>query len=78
MSIDFQEPRYAHEDCKSCIFLGSFHEYDLYVCVSAPTIIARFGDAGEYISGLEMAMSGTHPALREGYLRATRSHILPT
>lgn len=69
------EPRYKH-DCESCIFLGEFRQYDLYVCVSSPTIIARFGAGGEYDSGLEMAMSGQHPALAEGYERALRSHIL--
>lgn len=69
------EPRYKH-DCESCIFLGSYKQYDLYVCLHRPTIIARFGELGEYDSGLEMAMSGLHPALAEGYERALRSHIL--
>jgi hypothetical protein len=47
--------RYKH-DCKKCIYLGDYLEYDLYFCEKEPTVIARYGNEGEeYISGLPFA-----------------------
>ncbi len=39
--------RYEH-DCKQCVFLGTFEEYDLYGCPqtghNTHTVLARYGD----------------------------------
>lgn len=45
-------PRYPH-DCAECHFLGEYREYDLYFCPKEPTIIARHGQDGDYLSGIE-------------------------
>jgi hypothetical protein len=48
-------PRYEH-DCSRCTFLGEWREYDLYFCLdrgTRPTVIARHGEDGEYLSGIE-------------------------
>lgn len=45
-------PRYEHEDCEHCTFLGVFENNDLYFCSNMPTVIARYGEHGDYISGL--------------------------
>jgi hypothetical protein len=66
--------RYKH-DCKKCIFLGQFQEYDLYFChqTSNPTVLARHGVNGwEYQSGLD----STLPALTEARLRAIKLDLL--
>jgi len=48
-------PRYGN-DCSECTFLGQCGEYDLYFCtqsgVGIPTVIARFGEGGDYLSGM--------------------------
>ena len=46
-------PRYQHY-CDNCIFLAKFNEYDLYFCPQGgdPTVIARFGTDGDYLSGI--------------------------
>jgi hypothetical protein len=57
-----QKPRFRHEDCSACHFLG-WHDtaegqFDLYVHWGEveKTVIARFGDDGpEYYSGLAFA-----------------------
>lgn len=45
------EARYAH-DCDECVFLGTEGKNDLYFCGANPTVIARYGVDGDYISGL--------------------------
>ena len=46
------KPRYEH-DCTCCTFLGGYQEYDLYHCgQDSPTVIARFGELGDYKSGI--------------------------
>lgn len=55
-----------HHDCDNCRPLGQFEEFDLYVCpeqVGGPTVIARFGLDGDYLSGL--CFADTVPALGE-------------
>ena len=43
-------PKYKH-DCESCRFLGTFFEFDVYLCHQS--IIARYGDDGpEYASSM--------------------------
>lgn len=54
------EPQYVH-DCDNCIFLGQYMEndgtlYDLYFCSTEPTVIARYGEEGKYLSGLRFAI----------------------
>lgn len=43
--------RYEH-DCDYCIPLGQWQEYDLYYCPNEPTVVARYGELGDYMSGL--------------------------
>lgn len=45
--------RHEH-DCSGCTFLGHYKEYDLYWCPQGghPTLIARYGTCGDYLSGL--------------------------
>jgi hypothetical protein len=47
------EPRHEH-DCDCCTYLGHFEKYDLYHCAHGgnPTVIARYGDDGDYMSGM--------------------------
>jgi hypothetical protein len=54
-----------HEhDCDNCTHLDSVTmdgtDYDLYFCPQGrrPTVIARFGKWGEYISGLDFSGEG--------------------
>lgn len=60
-----QAPRYQH-DCECCTFLGPFEKFDLYGCDD--TVIARYGDQGDYVSGFMFA--STHKALKEALARA--------
>lgn len=48
------EARYPH-DCEECAFLGTHGQYDLYFCDTTPTVIARYGIDGDYLSGLTQA-----------------------
>lgn len=48
------KPRFGH-DCPKCQFLGQTHEFDFYVCEgrkdkSRQSLIARYGENGEYLS----------------------------
>jgi hypothetical protein len=47
------ETRYLH-DCEECVFLGVHEQYDLYFCAANPTVIARYGTEGDYLSGLAL------------------------
>ncbi|MDD4081832.1 MAG: hypothetical protein PHD05_00460 [Sphaerochaetaceae bacterium] len=54
------KPRYIH-DCSNCTFLGTFEEYDLYVCSYnnkiIKTVVGRFSSDGpDYISGVGFAI----------------------
>lgn len=59
LTIDSVKPVHQH-DCSHCTFLGLFQAdaivYDLYHCeqLGNPTVIARFGEDGEYYSGLPL------------------------
>jgi hypothetical protein len=76
-----KQPQYQH-DCKSCIFLGRHHRYDLYYHPGetvSETVIARFGNAGpDYMSGLCFAtVNGSEPlyqaklmAIKQGHLKS--------
>lgn len=58
-------PRYKHNACPGCSsLLGTWEEYDLYFCSQGgqPTVIARYGDGGDYNSGLVFSNS---PELKE-------------
>lgn len=55
-------------ECPRCISLGTFEEYDLYYCrggLEGETVLARFGDGGQYSSGL----GSNIPALKEAERR---------
>ena len=41
--------RYNH-DCDTCIFMGNFEKYDLYFCPTSKSLIARYGEYGDYKS----------------------------
>ena len=77
-----QEPRFRHEACLVCVFLG-WHDteegrFDLYVHWGEveKTVIARFGDDGpEYYSGL--AFVKKIEPLGEALVRAVELGIVP-
>ncbi len=53
-------PKFAHDHCDHCVFLGMENGHALYFCpqpgLSMPTVIARYGDRGpDYKSGLPLA-----------------------
>lgn len=60
--------RHQH-DCDKCVPLGQFDEYDLYFCGQGggQTVIARYGEDGEYRSGLEFGKTGADPVLAVAY-----------
>jgi hypothetical protein len=72
-------PRYKHDDCTACHYLGQFDKYDLYFCGGemGTTVIARWSDYGpDYSSGIvfgimrdEVRPGVGHP-LREALIRA--------
>ena len=59
-----ETPIYKH-DCPCCTFLGNYEvegtKYDLYHCeqssMDTPTVIARFGTDGSYMSGMSFGMN---------------------
>lgn len=77
-------PVHVH-DCSRCIFLGNYTDYqnqvcDLYICIdeehpSLSSLICRYGDDGDYSSGIEFCMSnpGLNDAFKlayeQGYIR---------
>lgn len=67
-------PWFIH-DCDDCVFLGHFNpghrRTDLYYCPTEPTVVARRGLDGEYLSGLESRI----PALIAAEVRYAQ-HVL--
>ena len=64
-------PRYRHDGCEKCVFLGTEGPHDLYFCPQnhMPTVVARHGnEAWAYISGEAWAVH--IPALRVALERA--------
>ena len=58
-------PRHAH-DCDECTFVGRMGRYDLYYHHDgeqpiSSTPIARYGDNGDYISGMPIANGASLP-----------------
>lgn len=48
------QPKFEH-DCDRCVFLGHALDADLYFCLSAPTVIARYSSwESDYISGMAL------------------------
>lgn len=74
--IGKQQPRHPH-DCDCCTFLGHYGEHDLYFCPQGghPTVIARFGEHGDYLSGLWAA--DFHPELNVAKKRAQNLGLIP-
>ena len=68
--------RYEH-DCACCIYLGQEKQYDLYYCrqMGMPTVIARFGNNGDYLSGMSFAVDGSIPVLTEAFHRALKDKL---
>lgn len=54
-------PIHEH-DCDRCRYLGSDTEYnfDYYYCPSEPTLVARYGVDGQYMSGIAFYQSNPH------------------
>lgn len=69
------EARYLH-DCEECVFLGTHERYDLYYCNANPTVIARYGKDGDYLSGL--ACASLVPVLAVAAIRAITAEVLTT
>lgn len=68
-----EEPLHEH-DCSKCIYLGSDEDTDYYYHPNDEellfaTLIARYGQHGDYSSGTEFIMSsvGLNKALKMGY-----------
>lgn len=71
-------PRFTHDGCPRCVFLGNWEDHDLYFCPQngMPTVLARYGDEGShYLSGVEAAH--LVPALGEAKRRAEINGLLP-
>jgi hypothetical protein len=68
-----EKPIFEH-DCEKCIFLGHYEGYDLYFCKNEPTVIARYGENGDYMSGLIFA--DINPVLGEAKRRAIELCLL--
>jgi hypothetical protein len=67
-------------DCSNCQYLGSSNDHDYYFCFSKEypilsTLIARFGENGDYSSGLEFVMSNTE--LNVALRLASEQNVLP-
>lgn len=75
-TITTETPRYEH-DCKNCVFLGWYDNYDLYYCPTvkggkdAYTVLARFGEGNDYHSGAYVDL----PELIEARKRAVARGI---
>lgn len=79
------QPRFEH-DCDSCVYLGSTAiayaetdwtkrvHYDMYYCRGGCNVIARYGPAGEYKSGVEFIHMSR--SLRRAYDMAMTSDKL--
>lgn len=67
--------RFAH-DCSDCKPLGEFGGTDLYFCDQGgiPTVIARYGENGDYFSGLGLVEK--IPELAEAKKRAVEAGYL--
>lgn len=65
-------PRWHHDGCPNCTFLGTMNDWDLYHCTqdgTIPTVIARYSHEGEaYKSGL--------PALDDPELAEARKRAI--
>lgn len=70
------QPRYEHDDCENCTFLGIHEKHDLYFCSAMPTVIARYGEHGDYISGLPFIKH--YPVLALAAVRAIGLDLLST
>ena len=70
------QPRYEHDHCEHCTFLGTYERHDLYFCAYMPTVIARDGDEGDYISGLPFIKA--NPILALAAIRAIDRGLLDT
>jgi hypothetical protein len=77
-------PIHIH-DCDTCLFLGTFRDHDLYFhenqsISNESTVIARYGDRGEYSSGLIFGYKDRHnltSVLGEAFRRATNRGLIP-
>jgi len=73
-----EKPIHEH-DCGCCRFLGTHQDkYDLYFCAQGgfePTVIARYGDRGDYHSGLRFSYDGV---LKEAADRAIKQNFIST
>lgn len=68
--------RYVH-DCDDCLSLGTWNEFDLYVCIKGDTYVARYGNDGwEYLSGKIFA--GLVPAITAAHKAAGKANIALT
>lgn len=65
--------RLHNHDCNSCIYLGSDSEADYYYHLD-DTLIARYGEDGDYSSGFTFVMSNI--GLNEALKRASEQNVL--
>jgi len=81
-SLYLYPPKYKH-DCRVCVFLGRYKEFDLYYCTQggkADTILARYSDEGpDYLSGMpnrEFTYNSPFHPRTEGYFRAKKLGLI--
>ncbi|UYL87470.1 hypothetical protein SEA_PUREGLOBE5_107 [Arthrobacter phage Pureglobe5] len=70
-------PHWEH-DCEGCVYLGTRWltvQWDLYFCNQGgrPTVVARRGEHGDYISGIEFI--DREPMLALAYVRAVQAGL---
>jgi len=74
-----EKPKYRHDNCLKCHFLGTYKGEDLYVhwdSKGEKTVIVRYGDRpGDYTSGLPLV--GNLEPLKEALKRAILRGIVP-
>ena len=72
------KPRFGH-DCVDCVFLGSYEKHDLSYCEKTsilPTVIARYGEGGDYVSGMILATVKGIRYLYEAKRRAIKRGLM--
>jgi hypothetical protein len=84
-----EDAKHKH-DCNNCTFLGTFANsdttdsgvfYDLYYCPQGaiPTVIARHGEGGNYMSGMAFGIANKEDVdcpLGEAYRRANKLNLV--
>ena len=70
------KPQFKH-DCENCLFIGIFHDFDVYICLGteAGSMIARYGDDGPQYASCNVKL--IHHIINQpvAYVKAWRQAI---